>query len=494
MNPLKYRSTLLQGALALLMSSPTLAQSNLDFEDTAAVSAWNVEADASAIVIDTDQAFSGRQSLRINGRGRATQTIPAGAISGNRIRLTAQLRTDAVINGSAGLWLRVDGKQARLYIDVMRSRGATGHSDWTQYTLEAPIGPEAQRVTFGVQLRGSGTAWFDALSLEDLDTRSRPLPSADAAHYLDYALDLIEANSLMRRSIDWPRWRATTIDQARGAQAPADTHLALSYALGALEDGHSYLMTPEQSDRLSSTPVANARTGQRLVVPRGVPLTDTIGYVSLPGYAGGTQAQQVEFAASVHAIIADLDHAGLCGWIVDLRDNTGGNLWPMLAAVGPLLGDGEAGAALHADGSAVPFWYRRGRAGLGDFVQLRVPTPAYETGMLQRPVAVLIGPRTASSGEVIAAAFRGRANTASFGAPTRGLSTGNRTFPLRDDAALVLTVAATRDPAGQVHAGPLQPDHGIEPDSRRTMLSESASVHAAVQWLNTLCRAGSQQG
>ena len=182
-------------------------------------------------------------------------------------------------------------------------------------------------------------------------------------------------------------------------------------------------------------------------------LAESIGYLWIPGFAGGTQASQAKFADALHRITGDLDARGSCGWIVDLRDNTGGNLWPMLAGVGPVLGDGDAGASVYPDGRRVTLWYRDGRAGFGDYVQLRVAGAPYRLDEPYPPTAVIVGPSTASSGEVIAAAFRGRKHASIFGAATRGLSTGNRTFPLSDGAALVLTVAATSDRTGRVYNG-----------------------------------------
>src|SRR5690606_40666707 len=53
-------------------------------------------------------------------------------------------------------------------------------------------------------------------------------------------------------------------------------------------------------------------------------------YLLVPGFAGGSHAHQVDFAETLQALIRSLDEAGACGWIVDLRRNSGGNLWPML--------------------------------------------------------------------------------------------------------------------------------------------------------------------
>lgn len=41
------------------------------------------------------------------------------------------------------------------------------------------------------------------------------------------------------------------------------------------------------------------------------------------------------------ALVADLDEQDPSGWIVDLRGNAGGNMFPMLTVVAPLLGNGE---------------------------------------------------------------------------------------------------------------------------------------------------------
>jgi hypothetical protein len=79
-------------------------------------------------------------------------------------------------------------------------------------------------------------------------------------------------------------------------------------------------------------------------------------------------------------------------------------------------------------------------------------------------------------------AFRSRAATRSFGAPTRGVSAGNRTFALADGASLVLTVAATSDMAGEVFAGPLLPDEPIA-QIAGSAAGADAALDAATGWL-----------
>jgi C-terminal processing protease CtpA/Prc len=155
----------------------------------------------------------------------------------------------------------------------------------------------------------------------------------------------------------------------------------------------------------------------------------------------------------------------------------------MLAGLGPLLGDGELVASVYPDGRRLGVWYRDGQAGFGEYTQLRVRAP-YRL-RLPAPVAVLVGGGTASSAEVLAVALRGRPDSRSFGAPTRGLSAGNRTFPLADGASLVLTVAATSDAAGRVLEGPLVPDQLVAAnrDADGARGPADAPLEAALEWL-----------
>jgi C-terminal processing protease CtpA/Prc len=90
------------------------------------------------------------------------------------------------------------------------------------------------------------------------------------------------------------------------------------------------------------------------------------------------------------------------------------------------------------------------------------------------PVAVVYGSATASAGELVAVAFRGRPHTRSFGAVTAGYTTGPQLFHLPDGAALILGVVYYVDRNGVVYRHARQPDvQTSEPDAGR----------AAARWL-----------
>jgi len=500
---------------ALCMTGDAAAQRNASFESGGvdALAGWSLYRPDDplrgvAVAVDTTVAAVGARSLKIeqqNAAGftrvaqrlRYAELVPASgaaAVPARRLRLRAALRAGGA--ATAGLWLRVAGAKGALYLD---SRGdgregvggaetaldaAARTAEWLREELELPLPPDADEVAFGALLRGQGTGWFDDFSLEVIDVAARPPPTATAARYLDDALAVLERNSINGLSLDWRDLRTAAGRQARGADAPSGVYPALRYAIYELGDRHSYLLAPRAQAALDRAPVSNARTGRAAVLPRAERLAGAYGYVAVPGFAGGSAQAQVEFAEQVQASIENVDLSGTCGWILDLRLNNGGNLWPMLAGVGPLLGEGEAGASLYPDGRRTSIWYRDGQAGFGDYAQLRVREPYRPAA--PPPVAVLLGPGTASSAEVLAVAFRGRAGTLSFGTPTSGLSAGNRTFVLADGAALVLTVAATADRAGRVYADAIEPERPVQAAREAGAATlDDVQVRAAADWLAT---------
>jgi carboxyl-terminal processing protease len=151
-------------------------------------------------------------------------------------------------------------------------------------------------------------------------------------------------------------------------------------------------------------------------------------------------------------------------------------MFPMLAGVGPILGEGTAGYFFEPDrGFFLEFGYHRGAALAGATPVTVVPSP-YE---LLRPgprVAVITSARTASSGEAIVVAFRGRPNTRFFGSPTCGVPTANQGFRLSDGGLLLLTTALDADRTRRIDNEPLVPDE---------ITTDDEAAPRAVAWIHS---------
>jgi C-terminal processing protease CtpA/Prc len=279
-----------------------------------------------------------------------------------------------------------------------------------------------------------------------------PMPVLEAQEYLSEALDIIQTNALYSDQVDWPKVRSIASLYEKNAKTPADTYDSISFALQQLGDNHSRFLRPEAVDELNNLTVEDNPP------PEGKLLADKIGYVAVPEFGAVAEDEVNKHADKIQNLIIELEKQSVCGWVVDLRANLGGNMYPMIAGLGALIGEGDLGSFKDATGHMTNWYYRDGQAGMGNEPIAKVSRPEFLFNPNDTPVAVLIGPQTASSGEATAISFIGRPNTQFFGQPSYGLTTGNDLFMLSDGAAILLTVVVELDRTGKEYGGSIMPD------------------------------------
>ncbi len=222
---------------------------------------------------------------------------------------------------------------------------------------------------------------------------------------------------------------------------------------------------------------------------RGRLVSKDIGLIELPQFGASMTDMKrageiaTQFAERVQALIRELDVRHLKGWIIDLRQNSGGNMWPMLAGIGPILGEGDLGAFVSAGGSST--WsYHDGQAMINKnaVAVARVADP-YKVKTENLPVVVLTDEMTASSGEAVVIAFRGRSKTYFIGMPTRGLPTANQPFKLSDGAILNLTTAIEADRTGKTYDSKIPPDIEVKANWELYGTDRDPAIRAAAKWL-----------
>ncbi len=325
-------------------------------------------------------------------------------------------------------------------------------------------------------------------------TLAGPELDDEAAAYLDRCLTEMERLSIRRTEIDWSDVRTQVFEAADGAQSPAETHDAIRLAIRLLDDGHSYLYVPAPPPTAGDD-TAEADWGEAWVIASTSEdltarrLDGDVGYVLIPSFGGESSwdpAAANAFADRIHEAVRELDASGVTGWVVDLRFNSGGNMWPMLAGLGPLVGDGEIGAFV-AGRSTAPWLYAWGGAGTPGVRNAQVATP-HRLENPGAPVAVLTGKYCLSSGEAIVTALRGRPNTRFFGVPTGGASTATQPIWLGDGAMVFLTTAVYADRTGRTYGGPIAPDVVVEggPRLAADLADDSADpvLAEARRWLS----------
>ncbi len=394
-------------------------------------------------------------------------------------------------------WIRLDGEEASYVGTVFMALSsrllraeATVEGDRITLTLESPVpGLElppllGQLTEQGFEGSGpspdmTGTARFTGVR----ETHpGRPM-SVEARDYLERAFDLMEEHSMNRHLIDWPDLRRRAAEWAEGAQTPRGTYGAIWYGLSQLEDGHSGLApgwyAPGGPNSADPPPGNNAP-------PTGTDLGGGLAYLSVPAYQFDGAARMTEMSELYHELIAGLDSPSTCGWVVDVRGNFGGSSLPMLLGVGPILGDGPTWSMARQDSIWGVTTYEGGRLytdgeSTSEQYGVEVARP-YQLRSPNAPVAILTDQRTVSSGEVVAIAFRGRANARSFGQPTGGASTGNDMQRLSDGAGLNITTGVMADRNGRAYGGPIEPDVVVDGAPTGDPATD-APLAAAMEWL-----------
>jgi carboxyl-terminal processing protease len=287
--------------------------------------------------------------------------------------------------------------------------------------------------------------------------------------YLHAIIVLMQQNSVNRLRIDWTSFANQVTAKAPNAKSIADTYPAIEFALGLLDDHHSLYVKPNSSGVISNP---KPLTGCNIPSVPDPDVPQDIGYVRVPtdsGAGDNVQAQNIQSAVKAR------DRDGLVGWIVDLRGDAGGNMWAMMAGVGPVLGTGTAGYFVEPGFPPSEWSYASGAAMLAG--QVLIGINSYTLRRENPRVAVLTDARVTGGGEAIAVAFRGRPGARVFGTPTCGLPTANRGFTLSDNAVLSLTTALMADRQMNVYDSPLMPDEPIQ--------DSSALVARAIAWLRS---------
>ncbi|WP_315784847.1 S41 family peptidase [Fischerella sp. JS2] len=298
--------------------------------------------------------------------------------------------------------------------------------------------------------------------------------SPEALKYLNEVLGIIQAHSINRESVNWELLQTNALHEAKAAQATSDTYDAIRHLLSQIGNKHSFFLTPTQAKELENETVSHNRE------PEGKLLEKKIGFILLPEFGCINQQQSNQYASLLQDIIRRIDAEEPCGWIVDLRLNHGGNMWPMLAGIGPVLGEGQVGAFVTPEGQKNYWIYKNGQAKMDNKVYAQVEGFPYILSNPNVPVAVLTSQLTVSSGEAIAIAFRGRRNTRSFGENTGGLSTANEDFLLNDGAMLFLTISTYADRFGQLYGDIVVPDQLV---TNQSDSEQDDVLYAAVDWL-----------
>lgn len=313
---------------------------------------------------------------------------------------------------------------------------------------------------------------------------------------LDSVIVKARAISLYSSRVNWDSMSREMYQKAENAKYISDLKPSLEALLNGLADHHGKFINPtnwtavayftnwkqydaEKKDKRevndSIRRIVNDTTSRFSYKL----LPENIGYLKIVGIAPYYSFQKE--SEKIRNAVIELSENKLKGWIIDLRYNFGGTMIPMLSGIAPLLGEGIVGGFTNSEKKMVDKWEIRN----GNFV---MDTP-YAVHLPNQPVfktdpkiAVLISQYTASSGEIVAAALKGKPNTKFFGEATAGYCTATGWIRITDSLFMSISESLDTDRNGTVYAD------NIEPDVEVKFLIEKDPLHdkgilEAIKWL-----------
>lgn len=269
--------------------------------------------------------------------------------------------------------------------------------------------------------------------------------------YVKSSFRLIDRYAL-HANADWIIERQSYLAEAKDIDSFEDAHKIVKDALAFAGGKHSALLEP-----VTDTTSYEELTSEAYMLDGG------IAYAKLPAHSG----VKVSDAAYIHTVLDFLqEHLDAAGVVLDLRDNRGGNMYPMISAVSPLLPDGTLlSFKTRKQTSPIPLDYVLTSSGLDPAGISKFPE--------ETPVAILINEWTGSSGEATLLCFRGLEKARTFGVPTAGYASANMPFLMADGYTLLITTGCDVARTGEVFC-----DDPIAPD-----VQTDTPLDAALAWL-----------
>ena len=430
--------------------------------------------------------FESRHSILIVGNSENSvgfveqSTSPIKINDVQILSISATIKSDSTIGKGAGLNIGLYDNDGTLIAN--KDMGGfysidwiKGTNDWKKYTISIVVPIETTKIKIGMISYGMGKVWFSDFDVKSISINSRK-PSKLALGYISAACDTIAKNSLVKDSINITGLMEIAFKIAGPAKKYSDCFLAINFLLESLRpfgDHHSFFMSANEVKNWES----EGSQVSEIQFP-SYEVLDSIGHILVPPFHGGNPKQMKAYADSMQLAIENLYNSQIKGWIIDLRQNTGGNMEPMIAGLGPLFSSEKLGSLIDVNGNSDSWYYNYGRYYGDGYEGWTVSKPFKPSYTL--PIAVLTSIQTGSSGEIVTISFIGNSNTRSFGQPTWGLTTGNGSFELKDGSQIFLASTIMSDRNGKEYTSSIAPDYIIEDDLKT---ENDEVIDAAKKWI-----------
>ena len=307
-------------------------------------------------------------------------------------------------------------------------------------------------------------------------------------------LNNLESKYLNREDVDWNTVRKYFLEQALKAKDFATSLETTTKVFDTIKCNHCSLFSDKgfyRSTLNKQLSKEDFNSAFLIELEKRPPfkvqlINENIGYINIPGILMIDLTQDslnIETQKMYDEIVTLQKTKKIKGWVIDLRFNGGGNVFPMLAALHSLLGDNIMYNAIDNDGINIGVHtLKDGGFYEGKVLKAKaIPSIKPDTNI---PVALLIGKLTGSSGEDIAVAFKNRENVTFIGENTYGFLTGNDLFELPYTVKIALTTSYITD-AQEKYREYITPDIEIIKEANFEDLTKDKNIIEAIKYIKS---------
>lgn len=258
--------------------------------------------------------------------------------------------------------------------------------------------------------------------------------------YAKIALEQMEAQGLYAQGKKWDDIKSKTLEETKNAKSYKETSPYLEKALTVAGRKHSFLETSEDNSQEDNAQYPKVKLNDNKVL-----------VVKLPEFTGN-EKEATHYANIINQSLQKENYKGV---ILDLRNNTGGDMGPMFGGISSLLKNGTLVTYIDKDNDKTEVTLKGSETTYGG-----TPVKLKNTKKVKSvPIAVLINDQTASSGEITALSLKGKSDVKYFGDNSASYTSANTSIKLYDDTMMNLTTQKLKDNAGKIYENnPIVPD------------------------------------
>ncbi|MET3036894.1 S41 family peptidase [Chryseobacterium sp. NRRL B-14859] len=282
--------------------------------------------------------------------------------------------------------------------------------------------------------------------------------------FIDKSIELIEVNSIHIENLS--NIRNKLYNKSRNLNSVDQIVPLYEQVFKQLNDYHGGLKYKGKTYGWSNSNVmTNVYLKDKIKTDKGTfskVIDKKIGYIRIAGNNDFAFKKVDSLADDIVSHINHINSNKIKGWIIDLRLNTGGNLYPILLGLKEFIGNNIIfGGFRDAHNKPTGNWeIKEGRL-LIDGVVLNRKTDLDYPIKTDIPVVILTSCYTASAGEMTAISFIGRNNTFIVGEPTANYTTAVQGFEINSDAGINLSTDYVVDRNLKVYKSNILPDFEV---------------------------------